>query len=293
VRLFDGQRQVWEGRTYAGGQTIVFPRALGLPANVAELQVQIDKGAAGASATLARGQDDRQTFVLPGAASGPAQPRLDVLFLLDATGSMGDEIDRIQMTITDIAERINRLDQRPALRFGLVSYRDRGDAYVTRLESNFTDNVGAFSQALNGVRADGGGDTPEDLNEGLSVALQQMSWSEDAVRLVFLVADAPAHLDYGQDFDYTSGARAAVERGVKIYPIAASNTDADAEYQFRQLAQQTMASFIFLTYQQGQNEGAPGDSTSMNVDPSQYSVDRLDDLVVNVVQRELLHAIGA
>ena len=36
VRLFDGQRQVWEGRTYAGGQTIVFPRALGLAANAGD-----------------------------------------------------------------------------------------------------------------------------------------------------------------------------------------------------------------------------------------------------------------
>jgi hypothetical protein len=292
VALYDGQRQVWEGRTYAGGQTIVFPRALGLGEPGGNLEVQIEKNGATASGTLVRGQDDTQSFVLDGAEAFPQQPQLDVLFLLDATGSMGDEIDRIQLTITDIAERINQLEQRPDLRFGLVSYRDRGDAYVTHLDSNFTGDVASFSQALNAVRADGGGDTPEDLNEGLSVALQQMSWRDNAVRLVFLVADAPAHLDYGQEFDYVQGAQVAVARGVKIYPVAASNSDADAEYQFRQLAQQTLSTFLFLTYQQGQASGDPGETTTHNVDPGQFTVDRLDDLIVQVVQRELNRSAG-
>jgi hypothetical protein len=270
----------------------VFPRALGLAESGANLEVQIEKNGTTATGTLVRGQDDTQSFVLDGAEAFPQQPQLDVLFLLDATGSMGDEIDRIQLTITDIAERINQLEQRPDLRFGLVSYRDRGDAYVTHLDSNFTGDVASFSQALNAVRADGGGDTPEDLNEGLSVALQQMSWRDNAVRLVFLVADAPAHLDYGQEFDYVQGAQVAVARGVKIYPVAASNSDADAEYQFRQLAQQTLSTFLFLTYQQGQASGDPGETTTHNVDPGQFTVDRLDDLIVQVVQRELDRSAG-
>ena len=74
---------------------------------------------------------------------------------------------------------------------------------------------------------------------------------------------------------------------------AAQGRIADAEYQFRQLAQQTLASFIFLTYQPGQNSGAPGDTTQMNVDPEAFTVERLDDLVVQVVQRELALALGA
>jgi hypothetical protein len=293
VRIFDGQRQIFEARTYAGGRTIFFPNAIGLSPNANSLQIQVEKGNATARGQLNRGQDVNQTIILSGAEAVPATTKLDVLFLLDATGSMGDEISSIQQTIDSIATRINQFEPHPELRFGLVSYRDRGDAYVTNLDSNFTADVSSFRQALLQVRADGGGDTPEDLNSGLQVALQQMSWSDNAVRLVFLVADAPAHLDYGQEFDYTTATREAVRRGIKIYPIGASNTDDIAEYQFRQLAQQTLASFIFLTYQPGQSGGAPGDSTTMNVDPNQFTVDRLDDLVVRVVQRELRLAIGA
>jgi hypothetical protein len=293
VRIFDGDRPVFEGRTYAGGRTIFFPGAISTPPNSNTLRVEVQKGQANASGQLIRGQEERQTIVIAGAEALPATTRLDVLFLLDATGSMGDEIGSIQQTIDSIAARIAQFEPRPTLRFGLVSYRDRGDAYVTNLDSNFTSDVSAFRQALLQVHADGGGDTPEDINSGLQVAIQQMGWSEDAVRLVFLVADAPAHLDYGQEFDYTSATREAVRKGIKIYPIGASNTDDQAEYQFRQMAQQTLASFIFLTYQPGQSGGAPGDSTTMNVDPEQFTVDRLDDLVVRVVQRELRAAIGA
>jgi len=85
----------------------------------------------------------------------------------------------------------------------------------------------------------------------------------------------------------------AVAEGVKIYTIGASNSDDEAEYVFRQLAQQTLAHFIFLTYQPGQNAGTPGDTTTHHVDPEAFTVERLDDLVVQVVRRELAQAQGA
>ena len=88
-------------------------------------------------------------------------------------------------------------------------------------------------------------------------------------------------------------ARQAVAAGIKVYPIAASNSEDQAEYVFRQLAQQTLARFIFLTYELGQNAGTPGDTTTHNVDPAAFTVERLDDLVVQVVERELALARGA
>jgi uncharacterized protein YegL len=292
VRLFDAQQMVFEGRTYAGGKTIFFPRAAGLSPNTNTLRVQIEKGNSAADGQLTRGQDGEQTFVLRGAAALPQTPRLDVLFLLDATGSMGDEIAQIQNTIASIADRIDRIEPRPELRLGLVAYRDRGDDYITRVY-DFTPDVAQFQQLLASVHADGGGDTPESLNEGLHDAVQQVGWADDAVRLIFLVADAPPHLDYPQDYDYVKEARVAVSKGIKIYPIAASNTEDDAEYIFRQLAQQSLAHFIFLTYQPGQNAGTPGETTTHNVDPEAFTVERLDDLVVQVIQRELALAQGA
>lgn len=292
VQIFDGAQQVFAGQTYAGGKTIYLPRAIGNEPQGQNLRVVVQKGNSTAEATLSRGQNADLTFDLPGAAALPDTPRLDVVFLLDATGSMGDEINQIQQTVTSIAQRIDRFEPHPEIRFGLVSYRDRGDDYVTR-SSQFTPDVIAFQQELQLVVAAGGGDEPEALNEALHVAVQEMNWRDDAIRLVFLVADAPPHLDYPNDYNYVNEAQVAVARGIKIYPIAASNTDGTAEYVFRQLAQQTLAHFIFLTYQPGMNEGAPGDSTERHVDPDTFTVDRLDDIVVQTVQRELSRAVGA
>ncbi len=114
------------------------------------LRAQIEKGNSVAEGQLARGQDGEQTFVLRDAAALPQTPRLDVLFLLDATGSMGDEIAQIQNTLASIAERVDRIEPRPELRFGLVAYRDRGDEYVTRVY-DFTPDVALFQQLLASV----------------------------------------------------------------------------------------------------------------------------------------------
>jgi hypothetical protein len=109
--------------------------------------------------------------------------------------------------------------------------------------------------------------------------------SEDTVKLIFLVADAPPHLDYAQDYDYVEEMENAARNGIKIFPIASSGLDDQGEYIFRQLAQYTMGRFIFLTYEGPTNAGAPGDVTTHHVED--YSVENLDDLLVRLVEEEL------
>jgi hypothetical protein len=219
---------------------------------------------------------------------GPEEPvNLDVLFLIDSTGSMADEIDKLQASIQDIAARIDRLPGRPQVRFAMTIYRDRSDLFVSR-SFDFTPDVRAFSEALAEVEADGGGDYPESLNEALHRAIHAPEWrGQDSVQLIFLVADAPPHLDYAQDYDYAVEMEKAAERGIKIFPIASSGLDDQGEYIFRQIAQFTQGCFIFLTYESPTNSGAPGDTTTHHVED--YSVDKLDDLVVRLVEEELAY----
>jgi len=165
----------------------------------------------------------------------------------------------------------------------MTVYRDRGDLFVTRT-FDFTSSVDVFKTALAEVRADGGGDTPEDLNAGLHQAVTSPSWrGDDTVKLMFLIADAPPHLDYQDGPDYADDVRAAARKGIKIMPIASSGLDDQGEYIFRQLAQITMARFTFLTY--GADGASPGDHTDHHV--SDYAVLALDDLVVRLVADEL------
>lgn len=294
VRIYDEQdQQVFAGRTYAGGQTLFLPRVVQVSDNVTRFRIVAERGGATAETTLVRGEQQQVELALAG-AQPPETLQLDVLFLLDTTGSMSDELSRIQETIDSIAQRIDAFQPRPNLRFGLVAYRDVGDEYVTR-DYDFTPDVAAFRQVLNGFTADGGGDTPEAVDEALHAAVHDLTWSEDAVRLIFLVADAGPHV-YGDQrlpYNYLTDAQQAVARGIKIYPIAASNTDPQAEYVFRQLAQQTMGRFIFLTYQPGASSGAPGETTTLESGEQAFTVERLDDLIVQVMERELARAVGA
>ncbi len=290
VRVYDGDTQVFEGRTYAGGQTLFLPHARDVSANAREFRVEAQYGNATAEQTLQRESREYLELALD-TEQQHDDLKLDILFLLDATGSMEDELNRVQETIDSIARRIDSFTPRPTVRFALVAYRDREDDYVTRTY-DFTPDVPAFRKLLNSITADGGGDTPESVNEALHEAVQGVQWGDDAVRLIFLVADAGPHLDYPDDYDYLAETQQAVTQGIKIYPIAASNTDDYAEYVFRQMAQQTLARFIFLTYQPGESAGAPGASTTLDAGDQSYTVERLDDLIVQVVERELAAVSG-
>jgi Mg-chelatase subunit ChlD len=291
VSVFDGERAIFRGRTYAGGQTIFHPRLVDA-ANASSFRVVAQYGQASAETTVERGSTERVELGLRGVEADDTL-RLDLMFLLDTTGSMGDELTKIQGTIDSIAQRIDGFTPRPSIRYGLVAYKDNGDEYVTQA-APFTTDLAAFRQQLTQLSALGGGDTPEALDEALYDGVVRAEWSDEAaVRLIFLVADAAPHVPGTGQFTYLDGSREAAARGVKIYPIAASNTDPPAEYVFRQLAQQTLGGFVFLTYQPGASAGAPGESTPLEAGEQPYTVERLDDLIVSIVERELAAAVGA
>jgi hypothetical protein len=270
-------------RTHSDGRAFFFPRTLDGMAKTYDINVTVNQTSE--RFAIPSGSAQREWFIThPGASQRPAEARLDLLFLIDATGSMADEINQLKENIRAISSQIDALPSQPDVRFGMVSYRDRGDEYVARV-SDFTPDVEEFDRELALVFADGGGDYPEDLNEALSRAVHEPEWRvDDTVSLIFLVADAPPHLDYDQTNHYAVEVMEAAERGIKIYPIASSGLDAQGEYVFRQLAQVSGGRFIFLTYG-ADGPGSSGTETSFDV--SDYTVSSLDSLVVKIVEQEL------
>lgn len=272
-------------RTHSDGRANFFPRAFNIQADNYLVNVQVNGVVE--SFTIPSGGSQREWSVIhPNANQLQPEARLDVLFLIDATGSMADEINQLKENVRAIASQIDALPSAPDVRFGMVTYRDRGDEFITNV-FDFTPNVEAFAANLAGVYADGGGDYPEDLNEALSQAVHDPEWRiEGTVSLVFLIADAPPHLDYGQENHYAVEMLEAAEKGIKIYPIASSGLDEQGEYIFRQLAQTTGGRFIFLTYGSG-GPGTTGTETDFEV--SDYTVSSLDALVVKIIEEELSH----
>lgn len=289
VEIYVGNTRFFTGRTDAGGQLFFHPLALNSsrPAQrVDEYRVLAHKGFVASSQIFSRTGNEPWQITLTDPAREPVA-QLDLLFLIDATGSMDDEIDKLKVSMADIADQIATLPEAPDVRYALVAYRDRGDTFVVRTY-DFTPDLGDFQRTLAALRADGGGDEPEALNEALHRSLHELSWrKEETVRLAILVADAPPHLDYRwENFSYDSDMIEAVRLGIKLFPVGASNLNAEGEYIFRQLAQFTGGKFVFLTYADGSDpRSGPGTETDHDVDV--YSVDTLDRLVVRLVRDEL------
>ncbi len=147
------------------------------------------------------------------------QPVIDVVFVLDTTGSMSGLIQTAKEKIWSIASTMAAAQPTPEIRIGLVGYRDRGDAYVTR-KVDLSDDLDSVYAALMDFQADGGGDTPESVNEALHVAVNAMSWSEkdQAYQVIFLVGDAPPHMDYNE-VRYPEIIASATEKGIVVNTI--------------------------------------------------------------------------
>jgi hypothetical protein len=149
-----------------------------------------------------------------------AKPRIEAVFVLDTTGSMDGLIEGAKQKIWTLASEMANAQNRPEIRMGLVAYRDRGDAYVTR-RFDLSPDLDALSAELHALVADGGGDGPESVNQALHEAVTQMAWSKEpnVYRVLFLVGDAPPHMDYPQDVPFTQTVVLARQRGIVINTI--------------------------------------------------------------------------
>jgi Mg-chelatase subunit ChlD len=159
--------------------------------------------------------------------------RVEVVFVLDTTGSMSGLINAAQEKIWSIASTLAQAQQAPEISMGLVAYRDRGDAYVTQVVDLNRDLDSMYAKLMD-FRADGGGDGPEAVNEALEAAIHRMSWSQDqsTYKVVFLVGDAPPHMDYQDDVKYPQVVAAAAAKGIVLNTIqCGSMSDAVAPWQ--------------------------------------------------------------
>jgi len=157
------------------------------------------------------------------ATQEPSQnrPQIEVAFVLDTTGSMGGLIAGAKQKIWSIASEILETKEDADIRFGLIGYRDRGDDYVT-INFDLTDDINGIYGELLEFQADGGGDTPESVNQALNEAVTQLNWSNDdtTLRLVFLVGDSPPHA-YDDDVDYDRTCELARERDIRVNTVLA------------------------------------------------------------------------
>jgi len=185
-------------------------------------------------------------------AAVAARPRVEVAFVLDTTGSMGGLIEGAKRRIWSIARRIGEGRPRPDLRIALVGYRDVGDAYVTQLHP-FTSDMDEVYQALSSFRAEGGGDTPEHVSAALRDAVEALPWSgPSALKVIFLVGDAPPHVDYQDGLDYRRHVADAKRRGIIVDAIQCGG-DVQTAAVWREIASAGLGHYAQIDSQGGMN----------------------------------------
>lgn len=274
VTLYDEAGEVlWTSQTGKTGTAYLFFRAEQKPDRVA---------AAGAESTLTvtvpdeTGQGTSTVYqtdevTLTGTASAARRTNLQVMFIVDTTGSMGDEIIYLQKDFSSIAEDVGN----DGVSYSACFYRDEGDVYVTRC-NGFTSDIAAVQALINAEYADGGGDTPEAVAQILKETLSDPAgWTEDSVKIAFLIFDAPPH--YGTDEVLDRAIRDAAARGIHVIPVVASNADRETELFGRALAICTDGTYVFLT----DDSGVGGSHLEPII--GDYEVEKLHDVIVRII----------
>jgi Mg-chelatase subunit ChlD len=184
-------------------------------------------------------------------AKKEAQPKVEVVFCLDTTGSMKGLISAAKQKIWAICNQITTGTPTPHVKVGLLAYRDRGDAYITKL-FDLTDDLDKIHSDLMGLQAAGGGDFPESVNQALHEAVTKMSWSKDkkTLRMIFLVGDAPPHMDYPDDVKYHDTCKLAVLSDIIINTVQCGKHKETEKY-WREICRLAEGSYVQIGHDGG------------------------------------------
>lgn len=276
VRLVDNsQAIVWEARTDNLGRAELFAGLFGEAVGDG-LQVVVSSGGAQASADAVPFAGDPQVIDLEGGAQPPAA--LDLMFMIDTTGSMLDELKYLQSELADVITNVKaNAGEQVDIRLSVNFYRDAGDEYLVRSFPFTTDIDQALAQ-LADQTADGGGDYPEGVHWALEDAMFNHEWSDSArARLMFLVLDAPPHHHEDIVADLHTATEEAARQGIRVIPIGASGVDKETEFLTRFIDIATGGTYVFLT----SDSGIGGEHIEPTI--GEYEVELLNALLVRLI----------
>lgn len=272
------------GKTCADGTFLFFPSMSG--SDETDYKVVVTVHGKTLSKTIARKGLRHVDFQTDTPRSLSAPIPLDIVFILDTTGSMGEEIARLKETIELININLSSVSPTPDLRFGMVLYKDRGDEYKTKIVP-LTADLKQFQTQLNALSAGGGGDEPEDLESALDDTINRMQWNKNGIRMGFIITDAPPNFYSDQPFTYKQAAISAKKQAIKLFSVGTGGLPTQGEYILRQISQFTSAAYIFLTYgEKGESEGGKAGSVSHHTG-SNFQTDKLEAIIIRFAKTEL------
>jgi hypothetical protein len=205
--------------------------------------------------------------------------RVEISFIVDATGSMGDELEFLKEDLKSVIQTVQNDNADITILTSTVFYRDEGDDYVTKM-SEFTGDLDKTIDFISQQQADGGGDFPEAVHTALDAGINELQWSTNAkTRIAFLLLDAPPHYETEIKESIHTTISDAAEKGIKVIPITASGIDKETEFLMRFISISTNGTYVFIT----NDSGIGNDHLEASV--GDYQVEDLNDLMVRLINK--------
>lgn len=173
---------------------------------------------------------------------------IELMFVIDTTGSMGDEINYLKVEIDDVISEIQEKNPNTVIKLALLFYRDKGDEYVTRY-FDFTQDIQKQKNNLSNQNANGGGDFEEAVYKALGEAVDKQWSSSSETRVLVHVADAPSHDNEVKEWN--KNVLKLTKKGIKVISVASSGIDKKTEYFFRSQSMITGGCYVYLTDDSG------------------------------------------
>lgn len=280
VELLAGGQTAWKARTSTEGRAFVYAAIFDRDtANLGRYTVRVQSDQE--SKTTQQLEIPQQGSIKVDLGKGAElSDQVDIMFVVDTTGSMEDELNYLEAELKDVVNRVS--DQHAnqlGIRISANFYRDRYDDYIVK-PYPFTTDINKVTDQFSKQKAEGGGDFPEAVDQALRDALHEHEWSEEArARLLFLVLDAPPHDEKQVIDEMKKLTRDAAGQGIRIIPVASSGVSIETEYLMRFMAAATGGTYLFLT----DDSGIGSDHLEPAV--GEFEVKLLNDLLVEVINR--------
>ena len=282
VTLVDAEQNiVWAARTDNLGRAELYAGLFG-EETTGPYTITVDAAAQSAQVEAEGPTKLGDPIFIPLDEAPPTPAALDLMFVIDTTGSMGDELSYLQAELADVIQRVeNDAAEQLDIRLSVNFYRDVGDDYTVR-PFPFTSDIGTAVSQLTAQSSGGGGDYPEAVEKGLASGVYDHEWSTAArARLLFLVLDAPPHEQPQVITELHEITQEAADQGIRIIPLAASGTNKDTEFLMRFMDVSTGGTYTFLT----DHSGIGGDHIEPTI--GDYEVELLNDLLVRLISESV------
>ena len=276
VTLFRNDTPIWTAKTDNLGRAELWVGAFQKEKelNTALLRLKVNEQWV-STAAISETQVNR--IALDEALPSPTN-QVQIAFMVEATGSMGDELEFLKMDLKKVINEVQKTNNQLKISTATVFYRDEGDEYVVK-HSPFTEDINQTTEFISQQRADGGGDFPEAVDKAL-VQLNQLQWQPEArTRIAFLVLDAPPHNKPAVISSIQYSVKTAAASGIKLIPVVASGIDKTTEFLMRFIAMYTNGTYVFITDHSGIG--------NKHLEPSvgEYQVEKLSDLMVRLIKK--------